>query len=143
MRRSVTNNLYVVTNIIYFYNWYLQENIKYHTGAQKTVFVNENCFVKNSRYIQELKKYNNKVIDDQLSIWIKKYGSKIAKGLYFETPVLGMSKLMLTMCIGLPSDINTTKTDYSNNSQWIYYNYDKTSAKYYYFTNNKLITIQN
>ncbi|RLJ77140.1 hypothetical protein [Pedobacter alluvionis] len=127
--------------ISYWENGYWQAELK-HYNSSETVFISDVCFVKNNRYMMELKKYTTKVPDDQLQNWKKKYGSKIANGLYYETPVIGMTATMVSMCIGDPSRTNNTETAYYYDSQWVYYNYDKTSAKYYYFRNGKLTTIQ-
>jgi len=113
------------------------------TGEIRYLLAAESNFISNDRYVTELKKYtkDSKLVgNNSLTDLQKKYGSKIGRGIYYETPIIGMTSKMVIWCIGTPKKINSTETRSAYSSQWVYPGYSKSS--YYYFTNGKLTAIQ-
>lgn len=120
-------------------NGFWSTTLKFATGDIKMVYASDVNFIKNYRYISEIKKYTNDkkyLNNDQLLIWQKAYGQKIGRNLFYEIPSIGMTTKMLIWCVGNPDKINSIETKGSYSSQWVY------SSKYYYFTNGKLTAIQ-
>lgn len=111
--------------------------------SDHNVFIHEKYIVKTYEYRNELEKYYKSAKKENLAYLYKlqaKYGKKYGKDMYYETPSLGMTQVMVYACIGRPSEKNTTKTVGKTSEQWVYKGYSKNS--YYYFTNGKLTAIQ-
>lgn len=111
----------------------------------EVVYIKDDQFVKTPEYreVQEgyapAFKQKHQVYYQSL---IKTYGRKIADGIYFGVPVVGMTARQFYMCMGAPDEINATETAKGKSEQLVYRN-GNFGTKYYYLTGGKLSTIQN
>ena len=81
-----------------------------------------------------------KVIAERNNTIYKIYGKKIGDKIIAGEIELGMDTLAIMYILGKPDDINTTITNSVKEEQYVYkYSF---GTHYYYFKNNKLVTIQ-
>lgn len=124
--------------------------LKNKKGTDLKIPVKDDYSIIGPNSLVELKKYKNdydyimiekaKVIAERNNTIYKIYGKKIGDKIIAGEIELGMDTLAIMYILGKPDDINTTITNSVKEEQYVYkYSF---GTHYYYFKNNKLVTIQ-
>ena len=124
--------------------------LKNNKGTDLKIPVKDDYSIIGPNSLVELKKYKNdydyimiekaKVIAERNNTIYKIYGKKIGDKIIAGEIELGMDTLAIMYILGKPDDINSTITNSVKEEQYVYkYSF---GTHYYYFKNNKLVTIQ-
>ena len=124
--------------------------LKNKKGTDLKIPVKDDYSIIGPNSLVELKKYKNdydyimiekaKVIAERNNTIYKIYGKKIGDKIIAGEIELGMDTLAIMYILGKPDDINSTITNSVKEEQYVYkYSF---GTHYYYFKNNKLVTIQ-